>query len=823
MYLRRAFPKEAVEIRAISALRSSSVRPRLAVALHCGVPLVRLILSLSRATTSRDVNSLSDSGCFNNLPAIATGLSTREHAQRMIAHTHILLLMAIASSVVVSAQSPDTTSHRLVSGVIVDATTDKSVVGATIRLYARTESTDGATWLEPTGKGTIARDDGGFTIAVPRSGTFILQATSVGYQTARVEVTGAVITVRMTPLVRQNSAITVTGVRTSRSVEDACCRVESIRDEVQQHAPFSPGVDQVLRRYSSCTSSRIACAIDGAGSIRLRGLEPSSTRVLIDGAPVMGGLSTFYGLALIPAHALQTIRIVEGASSGEYGNGAVSGVIDLLIRPPTEESEFQGSATITGGGNPFEHLGVNVGWTGMIDNAGIAAFGSVSAARDNLPHVVEPQSRKAAAVTRGNVMIDASTEMIVTFLGGLEERRGSAIPTDERGVTFTEEINIGRGDAALQLSRTLDDASSLSLALHTGTFSLEGSYGATPIDARQRLFYGRCAWTRNIVDHRLTLGVEYFDDRAREQAFGEIDYDVTVASLYAQNEWNVSDTWGLLGSVRFDHHSGPGGIVTPRGAVRWSPAEDLTMRFMAGAGFKGEALFNEEHLTLHRNVRWRTNPAYDFERSFTLNFDVSHDIPLGHAGKVEANFNAYLTTLSNTPTPNLDSLAQGTLFMVNRAEPSRLRGMEVQTRWTVSEQWSGSIAVAAIDYARTMADGRTAPVPLAPSMNIDASVLFHDDEGGWTIEAWGSHIGRQTLPVNPWGMTSSPAYTIVNARLERSFGPVSVFVGLQNVLDAEQLDTTPLSIDLGNGEHDGGIVWGSVEGREFFAGVRWGR
>src|SRR5690606_26227624 len=99
------------------------------------------------------------------------------------------------------------------------------------------------------------------------------------------------------------------------------------REEVQQHAPFSPGVVDVLRRYSSCTSSRISCAIDNSSSIRLRGLEPTYIRVLVDGLPAFSGLSTFYGLSMMPSHALQIIRISEGASSGMHGNGAISGVV----------------------------------------------------------------------------------------------------------------------------------------------------------------------------------------------------------------------------------------------------------------------------------------------------------------------------------------------------------------------------------------------------------------------------------------------------------------------------------------------------------------
>jgi len=54
-------------MRAISALRSSSVRTWHAVSLPCGVARGRFIRSSSRAFASHDVNGISNSRCFDSL------------------------------------------------------------------------------------------------------------------------------------------------------------------------------------------------------------------------------------------------------------------------------------------------------------------------------------------------------------------------------------------------------------------------------------------------------------------------------------------------------------------------------------------------------------------------------------------------------------------------------------------------------------------------------------------------------------------------------------------------------------------------------------
>lgn len=735
----------------------------------------------------------------------------------------IVSLLILATSASAHAQTTDSSRiTRRVTGQVTDSLTGRPLAGATIRVYVRTESPDGGTWLEPTGEGAIADADGRFVVVTPLTEETILQATYVGYGVVRLHASGSVVDLRMGPTAAQRVPISVSGIRRSRSVEDACCRVESIREEVQQHAPFSHGVDQVLRRYSSCTSTRISCSIDGAGFIRLRGLEPTAVRVLFDGAPVFGGLSTFYGLSMIPPHALQTITITEGASSAAYGNGAVSGVVDLQMRPPTEEGEFQGSVSLHGMEEMFEGVGVNLGWTGMIDQTGIAAFASTTLSPEHAGEESAPTTRKGSLLARGNVMLDDATELIATLLGGTEHRRGEARGDAQGEFPFVEELNLKRGDLALKLSRSLSELSTIDLSLHGGLFTMEGSFGATSLSARQTTSYARLSWSGEPATAlRSMLGIERFTDMLKERTFGEIDYDVAIASVFAQNEWEIAPRWGILASLRYDHHSGPGGIFSPRGALRWSPSDNVTMRVMAGAGFKGEALFNEDHATLHRNVVWRANPGYDFERSFTLNYDISYDVSIDSRMKVETNFNAYRTELRNTPTPQPDSLEQGALFMVNSSRPSFLQGIELQTRWSMMGLWSGSIAIAGIDYHRELEDGSTSRVPLAPTVNIDISIMYHDDQTGWTVEGWGSHVGAQTLPENPWGRSTSPPYSLVNGRIEKSLGAVSLFAGVLNILDAEQLDITPLSIDRGNGERSGGIVWGPMEGRELFIGVKW--
>ena len=68
--------------------------------------------------------------------------------------------------------------------------------------------------------------------------------------------------------------------------------------------------------------------------------------IVIDGIPIMGGLSTVYGLQGIPTSLIDQVEVIKGPTSAVYGSEAMAGLIngyqkyrliaevfDLIFRP----------------------------------------------------------------------------------------------------------------------------------------------------------------------------------------------------------------------------------------------------------------------------------------------------------------------------------------------------------------------------------------------------------------------------------------------------------------------------------------------------------
>ena len=83
---------------------------------------------------------------------------------------------------------------------------------------------------------------------------------------------------------------------------------------------------------------QVNCNVCNTGDIRINGQEGANTMVLIDGLPIVSGLSTVYGLTGIPQSLIQQIEIIKGPSSTLYGSEAIGGIINLITKVPEKVS-----------------------------------------------------------------------------------------------------------------------------------------------------------------------------------------------------------------------------------------------------------------------------------------------------------------------------------------------------------------------------------------------------------------------------------------------------------------------------------------------------
>ena len=130
--------------------------------------------------------------------------------------------------------------------------------------------------------------------------------------------------------------------------------------EVYNHTFFranpTPSIFEALENVNGIRP-QLNCNVCNTGDIHINGQEGSYTMVLIDGLPIVSGLSTVYGLSGIPQSLIERIEIVKGPASTLYGSEAIGGVINLITKLPENTSSFSIDSFLSGWGEINTDLG----------------------------------------------------------------------------------------------------------------------------------------------------------------------------------------------------------------------------------------------------------------------------------------------------------------------------------------------------------------------------------------------------------------------------------------------------------------------------------
>jgi outer membrane receptor for ferrienterochelin and colicins len=116
---------------------------------------------------------------------------------------------------------------------------------------------------------------------------------------------------------------------------------------------------------------QLNCSVCNTGDIHINGQEGSYTMVLIDGLPIVSGLSTVYGLSGIPQSLIDRIEIIKGPASTLYGSEAIGGVINLITKLPENTSKLSIDSFTSGWGE----LNTDIGYKYKISKKMVGLLG----------------------------------------------------------------------------------------------------------------------------------------------------------------------------------------------------------------------------------------------------------------------------------------------------------------------------------------------------------------------------------------------------------------------------------------------------------------
>ncbi len=469
-------------------------------------------------------------------------------------------------------------------------------------------------YIQNTKFGTSSNDEGYYQIKNIPSGTYKIVVSSIGYNTKTIEITfnKDEKIIQNFSLVSDNS---LDEIVVSGNLKPVSKSASSVPVDVYSKSFFkknpTPSIFESLQNVNG-VRPQLNCNVCNTGDIHINGLEGPYTFVLIDGMPIVSGLSTVYGLTGIPQALIQRVEVVKGPASTLYGSEAVGGIINIITKKPSNSPLL----FVDSFSSSWEEINTDIGFK---YNASKKIQGLLGINYFNYQNIIDNNNDNFTDLTLQNrisifnkLNIERSNNKLFTvaFRYVYEDRWGGETNWNKsfRGtdLVYGESIYTSRWETFGTYE--LPTTENIRLQFSANGHHQDSFYGTDSYKADQLIAFGQLVYNKKIKKkHDLLFGIAYRYTTYDDNTFATSESDgvtnkpsiIHLPGVFIQDEMNLTNQHKLLIGARYDYNSLHGTIFSPRVNYKWNSKNNKNiLRFSVGNGFRVANIFTEDHAAL---------------------------------------------------------------------------------------------------------------------------------------------------------------------------------------------------------------------------------
>lgn len=586
---------------------------------------------------------------------------------------------------------------------------------------------------------------------------------------------------------------------------------------------------------------QLNCNVCNTGDIHINGQEGSYTMILIDGLPIVSGLSSVYGLSGIPQSLIERVEIVKGPASTLYGSEAIGGVINLITKMPENANKLSFDTFVSGWGE----VNTDVGYKYKLSDQSRGLLGvnyfNYSNPIDNNDDGFTDLTIQDRVSIFNKFEVDKKLSIATRFV--YEDRWGGQVNWNSsfRGgdQTYGESIYTSR----IEFFGNYKFNEELSFQFSLNDHNQNSVYGTTIFNADQAIGFGQFIWNKSVKKNDFLIGLAYrytyFDDNTTatfDDDNSKNNAEKThLPGVFIQNEIKINEQKTLLLGMRYDYNSIHGNILTPRLNYKTSNKEQTsTFRLSLGSGYRVTQVFTEDHaaLTGAREVVFLNDLKP--EKSWNINVNFVRKIYLNQGHLINFDSSIFRTVFTNKIIPNYDRNPNQIIYD-NLSGTSLTQGASININALFQNSLRLNLGITYIDSHIKEKGIKSTPY-LTESFQGVWRIEKKINRYGLSLDLTGSITGPMKLPLlgelDPRA-PNSPTFSIINFQLTKRWNNTTEFYcGVKNILDftpdknSIARSNDPFDRDLLNDNpyeltFDPSYVYTSNQGIRLFFGLRW--
>ena len=570
-------------------------------------------------------------------------------------------------------------------------------------------------------------------------------------------------------------------------------------------------------------------ATTGARQIKLLGLSGTYVQMLTENLPNFRGAAIPYALGYVPGPWMKGIQVSKGSASVKNGYESITGQINVDYLQPEDEQQVEvnlfGDSKSRIEANADANVHLSDKWATEI----LLHHENILQNHDDNGDGFYDMPGSEQYNVQNRWVYKGKNYIFHGGLGALKEIRTSG--QDEEHVhsddIYRIKLHTNRYEGYMKHAFILNHEHGTNIAFMSSAsmHQLDALYGNKFYDLNEKNLYGSLMFETNFsTQHNLSLGLSLNHDYLG-QNLGKNEKETTPGA-YAQYTYTLGTKLTAMAGVRFDHSSLYGNFFTPRFHVKYSPIDVISIRLSAGKGYRTVFALAEYNYLLAsgRNL----NISKDLKQEEAWNYGLSTAFYIPMFGKtLKLNAEYYYTSFENQAVVdydankeliaiyNLRGKSYSHTFQIDASYPL-LRGLEITAAYRLND------VKCTYDYGKSLMEK-----PLTSKYKALFTASYKTPLGLWqfdaTVQLNGGGRNPEPYQLADGSQSWSPrfhSFEQVSAQITRWFRHWSIYVGGENLTGFKQ--KTPI-YGAGNpwgSDFEPTLVWGPVEGRMFYAGVR---
>ncbi len=703
-------------------------------------------------------------------------------------------------------------------------------------------------YLKKTKIGASSDEKGFYELKNISKGSYYLIISNIGYKTKsiKINIEDENKIVKNITLLEDNSLdeIVVSGTLRPVSKTNSPVPVEVYSETFFKKNP-TPSVFESMQNVNG-VRPQLNCNVCNTGDIHINGLEGPYTFVLIDGMPIVSGLSTVYGLTGIPQALIERVEVVKGPASTLYGSEAVGGIINIITKKPTQAPKLTTDTFTSSWGEINTDVGLRYELSEKtLGLLGINYFNFQNRIDNNDDNFTDLTLQNRISIFN-KINIERKSNKIFTIAGRYvyEDRWGGELDWERqfRGtdIKYGESIYTNRWETFGTYQ--LPTSENINFQFSANGHYQDSFYGTDAYDAKQIIGFGQFIYNKEIGEnHDLLLGLAYrytfYDDNTfatfKDDGITNKPSVIHLPGVYIQDEISLSKRKKVLLGARWDYNSNHGNIFSPRINYKWNSKDNSKIfRASVGNGFRVSNIFTEDHAAL--------TGAREVEFDGELKPETSWNVNLNYVKKIitENSFitldaSAFYTHFDNRILPDYETDSNKIIY-ANLDGFSVSQGVSLNADILFTSGLSLNVGGTLMDVSVTENNIKERQL-LTESFSGVWSISYQFNNS-FTLDYTGNLCGPMRLPLlgkNDTRAANSPWYSIQNIQLSKKFtNSFEVYGGVKNLLNftpaANSINSANNPFDIGvdteqNPElaFDPSYVYASNQGIRAFIGLRY--